>query len=204
MLKNGLRGALALLACCLVVACGRDKRLADTAIKTAEKAVATGGPDVEKYAAEQWKGVTDSLAAAKENFAKGEYKAAIASVENIGQKVLDAQAAATAQKTRLENAWTDLAAGVPKMVDAIKSRVDILSASKKLPKGLDRATLESAQAGLAAATQSWADASAAFKAGNLQDALAKANMVKEKAAQIMQSLGMSVPEAAGGAAPVTK
>jgi hypothetical protein len=204
MLKHGLRGALAVLACCLVVACGQQKKMAEAAIKSAEDAVNAASPDVAKYASDSWKGVTDALAAAKDALAKGDYKGALAGSSQIADKVQAATTAATAKKDELTKAWSDLSAGLPKMVDAIKGRVDILSASKKLPKGMDKATLESAQAGLAAATQSWNEASEAFKAGNLQDALAKASTVKEKAVQIMQSLGMSVPEAAGGAAPAVK
>lgn len=204
MLKNASRLALVVLACALAVGCGKYKRLADTAIKTAEKAVASAGDDVGKYAADQWKEVTDSLAVAKDAYAKGDYKAAIDGLRDIGTKVQAAQVAASTKKTELGNAWKERSDAVLQMVDAIKSRVDTLSASKKLPKGLDKATLESARAGLASATQSWNEASEAFKAGNLQDALAKANTVKEKAAQIMRSLGMSVPEAAAGAAPAIK
>jgi len=204
MLRKTSRLALLVLACGLAVGCGKYKRLADTAIKTAEKAVASAGDDVAKYASDQWKEINDTLAAAKDAYAKGDYKAAIAGLQDIGKKVQDAQAAASTKKTQVQNSWNDFSAGLPRMLDAIKSRVDILSASKKLPKGLDKATLDGAKEGLAAATQSWTAASDSFKAGNFQDALAKANAVKEKAVQIMQSLGMSVPEAAGGTAPVTK
>jgi hypothetical protein len=199
ILKNSARLALLVLACALAVGCGKYRRLADTAIKTAEKAVASAGDDVGKYAADQWKEITDSLAAAKDSYARGDYKAAIEGLRDIGTKVQAAQVAASSKKTELGNAWKEMSDAIVQMVDAIKSRVDVLSASKKLPKGLDKATLESARAGLAAATQSWNEASEAFKAGKLNDALAKAKTVKERAAQIMQSLGMSVPDAAAPA-----
>ena len=200
MLKHWSRLILVLLACGLVVACGKEKRMADTAIKAAEAAVASGGEEVAKYASDQWKQITDSLASAKESFAKGDYKGALASVQDIGSKVQEAQGAASTKKTELENAWNDMSAGVPKMMDAIKSRVDTLSASKKLPAGMDKAKVDGIRSGLSSATQTWNEASEAHKAGNLIDAVAKGNSVKEAAAKLMQDLGMSPPAAGGGGA----
>ena len=90
---------------------------------------------------------------------------------------------------------------MPKMLDAIKSRLDILSASKKLPENLDKAKLEGAKGGYEAAAKMWDDAKAAFSGGNLADAMAKANDVKGKAVEVMTTLGMQVPAAAAPVAP---
>ena len=46
-------------------------------------------------------------------------------------------------------------------------------------------------------SKSWDEANKAYKEGSLADALAKGKSAKEKAAQIMSSLGMSAPPAAG-------
>ena len=45
------------------------------------------------------------------------------------------------------------------MIAAIKSRVDILSKSKKLPAGLDQAKFDGAKSGLAEITKTWEEAS---------------------------------------------
>jgi hypothetical protein len=82
------------------------------------------------------------------------------------------------------------------MLDAIKSRLDILSKSKKLPAGLDKAKLESAKSGYETAVKMWDDAKANFSGGNLTDAMAKATTVKEQAVEVMKTLNMQVPEAA--------
>jgi hypothetical protein len=79
---------------------------------------------------------------------------------------------------------------------AIQSRVDILSQSKKLPAGLDKAKLEGAKAGLTALNQTWTEASEAYKAGNLTDAIGKATAAKDKAAEVMTALNMQLPAAA--------
>jgi hypothetical protein len=198
MRKQRWRWTLVLLTCGLVVACGREKRMAEAAIKTAEVTVSSAAADAATYAADQWKSITDSLAAAKDAYARKDYKTALASISDIGPKVQEAEAAAAAKKTELENAWNDMSAGLPKMMEAVKSRVDILSASRKLPAGMDKTKLEGIQSGLASATQTWNDAMAAQKSGNLMDAVAKANSVKEAATKLMTDLGMTPPAAAGG------
>ena len=68
------------------------------------------------------------------------------------------------------------------MVDAIKSRADILSESKKLPAGMTADKLAAAKNGLAEITKQWREATAASTGGNLADAVAKATAVKKKAA----------------------
>lgn len=82
------------------------------------------------------------------------------------------------------------------MAAAIKSRVDILSQSKKLPAGLDKAKLDGAKSDLAAVNQSWTEASEAFKSGNATNAVAKAKAARDKAVEIMTALNMTVPPAA--------
>jgi soluble cytochrome b562 len=152
-----------------------------------------------KYVPDQVKGLEDGLKSAKDAFAKKDYKAALAAVKDIPAKAKDLAAAAAAKKGELTKAWEDMSGGLPKMVEAIKSRVDILSKSKKLPAGMDQAKFDGAKSGLTEITQMWDDAQKAFQGGNLADAVSKANTVKDKAAQIMDTLGMKAPAAAAPA-----
>ena len=199
MRRSNVRLALGLLACLAMVACGAEKRAARDAIQSAERIVASAGDDVAKYAADQWKSINDSLASAKESFDKKDYRGAIATLKDFGPRVQAAQAAATQKKTELANAWTEMSAGVPSMLTAIKTRVDALSSMKKLPKGVEASTVDAAKQGLAAATQAWNEAQEASKSGNLVDAVAKANTAKQKAAEVMQSLGIAAPAPAPAA-----
>jgi len=89
-----------------------------------------------------------------------------------------------------------MSSGVPKLAEAIKSRVDLLSQSKRLPAGLDKAKLDGAKSGLAQVNQSWTEASDAFKSGNVTDAVAKGKAARDKAVEIMTALNMTVPQAA--------
>ena len=197
MMKKGFALiAVLLVGCILGVGCSRDKEPAEAAIKAAEAAVAAAKAEAVKYVPDQVKGVEDALKTAKDAFEKKEYTQALNAAKDLPAKAKELAAAAEAKKAEMTKAWGEMAEGLPKMVAAIKSRVDILSMSKKLPANLDKAKLEGAKAGLAEITQAWTDADSAFKGGNISDALAKANAVKAKAAEIMTTLGMQAPEGA--------
>jgi hypothetical protein len=82
------------------------------------------------------------------------------------------------------------------MMDSIKSRVGILSKSKKLPANLTKEKFEEAKSGLDNALKEWETAKESFKGGKLAEAVTQGNTIKEKAVQVLQLLGMPVPEAA--------
>ncbi len=195
MLKQSWKYALAIF-CAAALACNSGKAPAEAAMKLAEEAVNGARTEAESLVPDDFKSLSDDLAAAKDAMTKGDYKTALASAQSIQQKANDVLAKAKAKKAELTASWNELSDSVPKMVEALKSRVDILSQSKKLPKGMDKATLTAAQSGLASATAAWGEAQEAFKAGKWTDAIAKATSVKDKATEIMTSLGMQ----AGGAA----
>src|SRR5512137_1821494 len=175
-----------------LAACGSgNKEAATVAIKAAEDSYGAVKGEVLKYIPDQAKGVEDAIKGAKENFDKGNFDAALAAAKAIPDKVKELTAAAAAKKTELAKSWEEMSGGMPKMLEVIKSRLDILSASKKLPENMDKAKLEGAKGGYEAAAKMWDDAKTAFSGGNLADAMAKAKTVKE-----MTTLGMQVPAAA--------
>jgi len=179
-----------------VAACSSNKGPAETAIKAAEEALNAVKSEAMKYIPDQVKGIEDSLKAAKDAFGKKEYDAALNQAKDLAAKAKDLGAAAAAKKTELTKTWEEMSGGLPKMVDAIKSRVDILSKSKKLPANLDAAKFEGAKSGLGEITKMWGDAQKAFSDGNLANAVSMANTIKTKATEIMTNLGMQPPEAA--------
>jgi len=193
MLKRSL---FAVAAAAFLFACAGQKVPAQAAITAAETAFSAVKAEAMQYVPDQAKGVQDALDAANAAFQKGDYAAALAAAKDVATKSQELASAAAAKKAELTKTWEGLSAGLPKMVDAIKSRVDILSQAKKLPANLDKAKLEDAKSGLAAITQTWQAASDAAKSGNVADALAKASTVKAKAVEIMGLLGMQVPAAA--------
>ena len=193
-MKKTWKYALALVRA-VTLACNSGKAPAEAAMKLAEEAVAGAQTEAANLVPDDMKSLSDDMAAARDAMTKGDYKTALASAQAIQQKANDVLAKAKAKKDELTATWNQLSDSVPKMVDAIKSRVDILSQSKKLPAGMDAAKLASAKDGLAAATTAWTEAQDAFKAGKWTDAIAKATSVKDKATEVMATLGMQ----AGGA-----
>jgi hypothetical protein len=148
-----------------------------------------------KYVPDQAKSLQAALAATKEKFAKGDYTAALADAKGLTDKAKEVASAASAKKAELTKEWEGLSAGMPKVLDAIKGRVDILSKSKKLPANLTAEKFASAKSGLDEMTQQWTAATESANGGNLLDAITKGAAVKAKAADVLTALGMPVPEA---------
>jgi hypothetical protein len=173
--------ALALLVSCTDPA----KMPADAAIKGAESALALVKAEAAKYVPAE-----DTLAKAKDQFGKGDFKAALESAKDLPAKVQALGAAAAAKKEELTKAFNEASSKLPQLLQVIKSRVDILSAAKKLPAGMDASKLQSAKDGLAAVTQGWADASAKMKEGALAEAAAAAKPLQAKAMEVAALLGL--------------
>jgi hypothetical protein len=185
-----------ILAAALLAACGSaDKGPAETALKAAEAAVNTAKTEVSKYMPDQASALDAGLASARDKFNKGDFKAALSDAQAVTAKANELASAVAAKKAELSKAWQDISTGMPKVVEAIKSRVDILSQSKKLPAGITAEKFAEAKAGLADITKQWTEATAASTSGNLTDALAKATAVKKKAAEVLTALNMPVPDA---------
>ena len=186
---------LVLAVAVLLTGCGSDKGPAEQAIKAAEDAFNAAKAEAVKYVPDQVKSVESAIASIKDKFGKSDYKAVLAEAGAIPGKVKELTAAATAKKEELTKAWGSLSEGLPKVVEAIQSRVDILSKAKKLPANMTAEKFEQAKSGLAAIQQEWGQAQEAFKGANLTDALAKAGGVKAKAKEVLEALGMPVPDA---------
>ena len=196
-MKRILSVVAALLFAVAFAACSNQKAPAEQALKAAEEALNAGKAEAMKYVPDLVKSAEDALKAAKDTFAKGDYAGATTAATAVAAKAKDLVSASAAKKAELTKDWEELNAGMPETIAAIQSRVDALSKNKKLPKNLDKAKMESAKSDLAEVGKSWDEASQAYKEGNLADALAKGKGAKEKAAQIMSSLGMTAPPAAG-------
>jgi len=179
-----------------VTGCSKAKGQAEVALKAAEKAISEVKPEAEKIVPDQIKALEATLSGAKEKFGKGDYSAALSDAQAIPGKVKEIVASLNAKKDELAKTWTNLDQGLPKMMEAIKSRVGILSKSKKLPANMTKEKFEEAKSGLDNALKDWETAKESFKGGKLAEAVTKGNTVKEKAVQVLQLLGMPVPAAA--------
>jgi hypothetical protein len=193
-----LRSLGAVVVVLALAACSSQKDPADAAIKSAQSAFDAVSADAQKYVPDQARSIQTALSAAQDAFAKGDYQAALTQAQALPAQITALSSAISAKKAELTTAWNGMAAGMPKMIDAVKSRVDILGKSKNLPKGITKETVEGAKSGLASATQEWSDASAAATGGDLATAMSKANDVKTQVVALMRSLNMQVPPGAGG------
>ena len=189
---------LATLAAVLVVGCANQKAPAEQAVAGAETALAAVRDEAQKYVPDQLQAVDAQLAALKDSLAKGDYKAVLTGAPTLNSAISALKDAAEAKKADVEaalvkakDAWGPLSAEVPKMVDAIQSRVTALSKSHHLPKGVTKDGLASAKSGVDSLKSTWSDASNASASGDFTTAVNKAQAVKDKAAEIMKSLGMS-------------
>lgn len=196
MHRHAYSFVIMILAATLLAACGSgDKGPAETALKAAEAAIDSAKGEASKYMPDQVRSLESALAATREKLSKGDYKAVLSEAPALTSKAQEIASAAAAKKAELTKSWEGLSSGMPRVVEAIKSRVDILSQSKKLPAGMSAETLAQAKAGLSEITQQWTAATEASKGGNLADAVAKASSVKVKAAEVLTLLKMPVPEA---------
>jgi hypothetical protein len=177
-----------------IAGCAADNGAAQTAITAAEAAINSVMAEASAYVPDQAQSLKTALSSAKEKLDKGDYTAAAGDAKTLAAKAKDVAGAATAKKAELTQSWTKLSVGVPKVVDRIKERVDILSQSKTLPADVTPQTLAAAKSGLGEITEQWTAATAAYKDGNLADAMAKGGSVKTKAAEVLTMLGMRVPD----------
>jgi hypothetical protein len=199
-MKNALKITAAALCCLALVACSQ-KGPAEAALKAAETSMNEVKADGAKYAPEQTRAMMVSYTAAQDSFNKGDYKAAMEVAQGIPAKAKDVAAAVASKKDELTKTWNALATTLPPQIEQIRTKVGELSAMKKLPKDMDAAKLEGAKAALADITKISGDAAAAFKSGNLTDAVAKGNAVKAKVADAMASLGLTPAAPAAAPAP---
>jgi hypothetical protein len=188
---------LATLAAVIIAACANQRGPAQQAITAAESALTNIRDMANRYAPDQLQAVDAQLNSVKDSFAKGDYKGVMAAMPALNSAISSLKDTATAKQqeadaasAKAKDAWGPLSSDVPKMVDAISSRVDILSKSRHLPKGVTAATLAAAKSGLDSMKSAWSDASNAATSGDFTTAVSKGQAVKDQASQIMQSLGM--------------
>jgi hypothetical protein len=196
-LKNRFSQFAALAFVGLVLAaCANQKEPAAAAISGIESAISTASADASKYVPDQLADVQSKFDALKDSFNKQDYKAVVTGAPAVLTAAQGLASAAAAKKEEvlqaLNGEWTTLAASLPNLVGAVKSRVDILSKSRKLPAGVD---LTAAKSGLEEATSLWTKAQGAFSSGNIDEAVTTAKDVKAKAEAAAAALKLELTPA---------
>ena len=185
---------LAIITTAIVLGgCASNEEPARQALATAESSLAEIRVDAAQYAPEELQNAESRLAKVKADLAKKEYKDVLGGATQLSKETAMLKEIVVSKQTQAVAAtheWESLSEEVPKMVQAIESRVDSLSGAK-LPKDVDKASFEAAKIALQSMKSLWAEASAAYKAGNAILATDKARMVQAQGEEVFDQLGMS-------------
>jgi hypothetical protein len=176
----------------------RPSRQAGPAVPAtaAEASLAEVRVDAAKFAPEELQVAEARLAKARGNLAKEEYKDVLGDATQLTKETATLKEVVVSKQTQAAAAtheWESLSEEVPRMVKAIEFRVEALSGSK-LPKDVNKETFEAAKATLQSLKTMWAEASAAFNAGNAVAAADKGRLVQSKGEEVAGQLGMSPAE----------
>ena len=189
---------LAAFAAALVMSCANQKAPAEQAIAGAETSLAAVRDTAQKYAPDQLQAVEDQLKGLKDSLAKGDYRGVLTGAPTVNSAITSLKEAAETKRAeaeaalaRAKDAWGPASADVPKMVEALAKRVETLSKSHRLPKGVTKEGLASAKSGLEALKSQWGEATSAATSGDYTAAMNKAEAVRTKTAELMKSVGMS-------------
>jgi len=187
---TGARPLIAITIAAAVGGCAMEKGSAEQAIAAVDSTMQTVAADAQAYAPDLYAAAGAKVAAAREDFAAGNYADALAKAQEAATEAGGLGAAITARKDELSAAWTAMSDSLPGMVQAIQARVDELSRMRRLPAGVTAQALDGAKATVQEMTATWGQATAAYGNGNLAEAATLGMTVKTKAAEAKTALGM--------------
>ncbi len=173
--------------------CAGKKEPATNAVQSAETALAEIRMDAVKYAPTELQTAEASLAAQKQRLANEKYQDVIEAQPKFAAEVSSLREIVISKQTQLAAAtleWQRLSKEVPSMIMSIENQVAALT-GKRLPQDVTKDEFESAKQSLATMKSTWAEATAAFDAGNAAEAADKGRVVEAKGDEIGAQLGMS-------------
>ena len=186
---------IALAAAAILAACANQKEPAEQAVAKVDASLNEVRADAQQYAADQLQTVDTSVKRLKDNLAKKDYRAVVmgapavsSEVEALKEQVATAKADAEATLAAAQTEWNELSASVPPMVEKLQARVDQLTKTRKLPKGMDKAAFEAAKSGFESLKTEWTEAGSEFAAGQAANAVRKARSAKAKAEELINTL----------------
>jgi hypothetical protein len=178
----------------LFVACVNQMEPAKNALDNINSILKAASADAQQYIPEQFAQAQAKVAALSASYEKKDYAAVVAGAPAVLAEVNGLAPAAAEKKDEMVKAlgreWRSLEASVPQTLTAVQSRVDDLTKTKRVPKGVD---VGAAKSGLADATTAWGKAQDAFKSGNPADAVAAAKDAQSKLASAAAALKLNLP-----------
>jgi hypothetical protein len=193
------------LAGMALFACSGQKEPAQKLLLDTDATIIAASAEAAKYVPQQLADVQRQYADLKASFDKQDYAGVISAAPVVLGAAQTLATSAAARKDEvlkaLNDDWTGLAAVLPDEQSAIQNRLQQLSQkpNKKQAAGVD---LDGSKASLSDAMSLWSKATAAFAAGNLDEAVATAKAVKAKLDPLATALKVTVtaPSAAAAAA----
>jgi hypothetical protein len=184
-------------AAMLMLACSSQKAPAEEVIAKLDTSMDAIHDTAAKYAPDTLKSVESQVGALKQSFAKGDYSGVLAAAPAVTTAIkalrVDAQTKAyeaDAALAKVKQQWRTLTYEVPKLVAGLHTQVDTLSSGRGLPRGVTKASFASAKDGVASLDAMWTDANNTVASGDYAGAVTKGQAVKDKAAELMHTLGM--------------
>jgi hypothetical protein len=185
-------------AAILIASCANQMEPAKNALDNINASLGAVSADAQKYVPDQLAGAQSKVAALTASYDKKDYATVVTRAPAVLAEVNGLAGAAAAKKDEIlkevGKEWRSLAASVPQSVTAVQTRIDELSKTKRVAKGLD---LTAAKSGLADATSAWEKAQSDFKSGNAADAVAAAKDANSKLASAAAALKLNLPQAGG-------
>jgi hypothetical protein len=176
----------------LVAGCANQMEPAKNALDNINSTLNAASADAQKYVPDQFAQAQAKVAALTASYDKKDYAAVVAGAPGVLLEVKGLTPAAADKKDEMEKAlgndWRALAVSVPQSISAVQSRIDELTKTKHVPKGVD---LGAAKSGLADGTSAWDKAQEAFKSGNPADAVTAAKDAQGKLATAAAALKLN-------------
>lgn len=177
----------------LFAACANQMEPAKNALDNINTTLNSVSADAQKYVPDQYAQAQSKVAQLTASYDKKDYAAVVAGAPAVLTEINGLSSAASAKKDESEktlgNEWRSLEASVPQSITAVQNRIDALSKTRHIPKGVD---LAAAKSGLADANTAWGKAQDAFKAGNPTDAVSAGNDAQSKVASAAAALKLNL------------
>jgi hypothetical protein len=158
----------------LMAGCTSQKDPAEQAVAQGEAALNEVRADAQKFAPEQLKAPEATLARFKDALAKEDYKVVLEGIPQFNAEMKTLKETVTVEQTAVAAATTEWQA-----------------LNNEVPKAVTKENFEAAKANLEPMKAQWAEATAAFTAGNALEAADKGRQVKQKVDEMKTQLGLN-------------
>lgn len=193
--------ALAAAVVLAILGASCNKGPAEDALGVVDAALEAARPELSRYAPEELAALAAAAAEARALLDKGRYTDALRAAQTLPARIEAAGASVAKKKEELAAAWSSLSSALGPAVEGLTARIDDLAGLETLPRGWDADRLAAARRDLASITARWAQASEAWKAGDVATALGTAEDLKGEIEALQRRAGLAPAPAAAAAVP---